>query len=97
MAVPHAVGSASLLWQKDTGKPAAFIKGLLEASAKTVNDGDSEYSYIDLEYANEIYDAYYSDFILFNNTEKINEQYDNGSNVDDYSEATGSWSKSNHA
>ena len=34
MAVPHVVGAASLLWQKDTSKSKDFIKNLLEESAR---------------------------------------------------------------
>lgn len=97
MSVPHAVGAASILWQKDRNKPADFIKGLLEASAKKVDDGEEEYSFIDLDYANEIYDDYYSNYRIDNDIEKLNKQYDNKDDVEDYSDVTGSWSKSNHA
>ncbi|MCI8307334.1 MAG: S8 family serine peptidase [Lachnospiraceae bacterium] len=57
MAVPHAVGVASLLWQKDITKPAKFIRELLKASAKTIADEEGEeFSYIDFTYAEKIYD-----------------------------------------
>ena len=32
MAAPHAVGVASLLWEKDLSKSAEFIRGLMEKS-----------------------------------------------------------------
>lgn len=84
MAVPHAVGAASLLWQKDTSKSADFIKGLIEASAKTVKDEGEEYSYIDVGYAEEIYDEYgkiYGDSIC---EEIFDETYENTEEVKAY-------------
>lgn len=94
MAVPHAVGVASLLWQKDTSKSADFIKGLIEASAKTVKDEGKEYSYIDVRYAEEIYDEY--DKIYRDNINK--EIFDeNTEEVKAYDETvTGSWSRKDH-
>ena len=97
MAVPHAVGVASLLWQKDKSKSADFIKGLIAASAKTVKDAGEEYSYIDVAYAEEIYDEYdklYGDNI---SEEILDETYENTEKVKAYDETvTGSWSKKNH-
>ncbi|MBE5928558.1 MAG: hypothetical protein E7267_04190 [Lachnospiraceae bacterium] len=104
MAVPHAVGAASLLWQKDLKKPAGFIKGLLEASAKTIDSDGKEYSFIDVDYANEIYNDYY---IQYKKTEysynasdidTINEKFDNCEEVEDYTDCVdASWSKDNHS
>jgi len=103
MAVPHAVGVASLLWEKDLSKSAEFIRSLMEASAKEVLTDNDDYSFVDYEYANEIYDDYYDDFkktqYSYNSVDvdEINEEYDNQEDVEDYSEvATGSWSKDNH-
>ncbi len=63
IAVPHAVGAASLLWQKDLTKPAQFIRDLMKISSKTIlaNNGD-RYSYIDYTYAEEIYDDLYHNY-----------------------------------
>lgn len=96
MAVPHAVGAASLLWKKDIGKPASFIKGLLDASSKTVNDCNDKYSYIDLDYANEIYDDYYSSFMTNVNINKVNSKYENTESVEPYNTVNASWSRPNH-
>ena len=97
MAVPHAVGAASLLWEMDKDKTADFIKGLLEASAKTVEDDGDEYSYIDVEYAKEIYDEYCEKYTASEDVEELNELYENDDEVEAYDEAvTGSWSKANH-
>ena len=97
MAVPHAVGAASLLWQMDLNKSADFIKGLLEASAKNVEEDGEEYSFIDVEYAKEIYDEYCEKYSATADVEEINEIYENDSEVETYDEAvTGSWAKDNH-
>ena len=54
MAVPHVVGAASLLWQKDTSKSKDFIKNLLEESARNVGDKESYGNgLIDYEYDRE--------------------------------------------
>lgn len=38
MAVPHVVGAASLIWQKDLSKPKDFVSQLLEESAKPLGN-----------------------------------------------------------
>lgn len=104
MAVPHAAGAASLLWQKDLNKPASFIKGLLEASAKTVIDEEDghEYLYIDVEYAHKIYNEYYEKYKNIDNKnneklEKINKEYLNEEPVANYSTMIrGSWKTAEH-
>lgn len=97
MAVPHAVGAASLLWEMDKDKSADFIKGLLEASAKNVEEDGEEYSFIDVEYAKEIYDEYCEKYRAAEDVEEINEIYENDREVETYDEAvTGSWSKAKH-
>lgn len=97
MAVPHAVGAASLLWEMDKDKPADFIKGLLEASAKTVEEDGEEYSFIDVEYAKEIYDEYCEKYSAVSDVEEINEAYENDEEVDAYDMAVmGSWSQAEH-
>lgn len=59
MAVPHVVGLASLLWQKDTSKSAQFIRQLINSTAK--NCGAREkygFGLIDCEYALKQYDTF---------------------------------------
>ncbi len=76
MAVPHVVGLASMLWQKDTSRTAGFIRSLIGATARECGTSE-EYGHglIDCEYALEHYDEFaalyqeeesadYSDFTL---------------------------------
>lgn len=59
MAVPHVVGLASILWQKDASKDAAFIRGLMDVSANPMEGDEScEYGLIDCKYALESYEAF---------------------------------------
>lgn len=56
MAVPHVVGLASILWQKDPAKDARFIRGLIDVSANEIEGDEScEYGLIDCSYALEAY------------------------------------------
>ena len=57
MAVPHVVGIASLLWEKDLTCSAEFIRLLLDISANKYGE-KVKYGYglVDYEYALEIYD-----------------------------------------
>ncbi len=57
MAVPHVVGVASLLWEKDSTADAELIRMVLDAGAKTY-DNKEVYGYglVDYEYASNIYD-----------------------------------------
>lgn len=57
MAVPHVVGVASLLWEKDVTVDAEFIRMVMNAGAKTYEDKESYgYGLVDYEYASSIYD-----------------------------------------
>ncbi|MCM1246368.1 MAG: cellulose binding domain-containing protein [Roseburia sp.] len=59
MAVPHVVGLASILWQKDTTKGAEFIRGLIDVSANVVEGDEScEYGLIDCRYALDAYEEF---------------------------------------
>ena len=70
---------------------------MLEASAKNVEEDGEEYSFIDVEYAKEIYDEYCEKYSATADVEEINEIYENDSEVETYDEAvTGSWSKAKH-
>lgn len=59
MAAPHVTGIASILWGKDKGKSNKFIKQLLNASAKSMEDETREGNgFVDLDYALSIYDEF---------------------------------------
>ena len=95
MAVPHVVGAASLLWQKDTSKSKDFIKNLLEESARNVGDKESygngliDYEYAEKQYtkAEEQYEQG-QDIELKDNTKTI-KTYNNSS---DENKVSGTWS-----
>lgn len=57
MAVPHVVGVASRLWQKDLSKSNEFIRQLLEGSARPLGE-TSKYGHglVDCKYAEDMYD-----------------------------------------
>lgn len=56
MSVPHVVGVASLLWEKDINKTNDFIKALLKNSARDLGDSEKYGSgLIDYEYAEKVY------------------------------------------
>ncbi len=63
MAVPHVVGIASVLWQKDKTKSADFIRQLINESANYLGD-ESIYGngLVDLSYALDIYDDFESTY-----------------------------------
>lgn len=100
MAVPHAVGVASLLWQKDITKPAKFIRELMKASSKTIADEDGEtFSYIDYTYAEKIYEDIYRTYKnRGNNDVKQGRDYKkNKGKVKSYEgEVEARWFKSDH-
>lgn len=92
VAVPHVVGAASIIWQKDKTKSVDFIKGLLIESA---NKSNRNYSLLDLEHALNVYEQYEKNYkdevynILGNNN--IVEVCDNPVIME------GSWYEDNHA
>ena len=57
IAVPHVVGVASVLWQKDKTKSAEFIKNLIIDSANRSNDKLNK-GIVDLKYALALYNTY---------------------------------------
>lgn len=57
IAVPHVVGVASVLWQKDKTKSAEFIKNLIIDSANKSNENIDK-GIVDLKYALDVYDTY---------------------------------------
>lgn len=59
MAAPHVTGAASVLWAKDKSKSGRFIRELLKASARPMEDQTMQGSgLIDLNYALSIYDDF---------------------------------------
>lgn len=57
MAAPHVTAVASLLWGKDLSKSGAFIRTLLDESARNLGSGtEAGYGLIDYEYAEQMYD-----------------------------------------
>ncbi len=59
MSAPHVTGIASVLWARDSGRSADFIRALLNASANPVTDDNKTGSgIVDLDYALEIYDSF---------------------------------------
>lgn len=56
LAAPQVSGIAAALWSKDLTKPAAFIKSLIQLSAKSLPDSNGGYGLVDYAYALEIYD-----------------------------------------
>ncbi|MFR2774656.1 MAG: S8 family peptidase [Anaerostipes sp.] len=99
MAVPHVVGTASLLWQKDTSKSKEFIKDLLEESARPLGDKETYgKGIIDYEYAEKVYptaeEQYQKgdDIQVKENTKSV-KKYDNTA---DEAKVEGTWSSANH-
>ena len=92
MAAPHVTGVASVLWAKDKSKSNDFIKGLLKASAKSIeNAGDG---LVDLDYALSIYDEYEKNY-----TDKgIAECKENKEEIQTYSneQVEACWDKNDH-
>lgn len=58
MAVPHVAGLASILWQQDVTKDAAFIRGLIDVSANQRPETEGGYGLIDCRYALESYEEF---------------------------------------
>ncbi len=73
IAVPHVVGVASILWEKDLSVPSNFIRYLMDYSANLYGDSSSYgYGLIDLNYALNIYDEFKN---IYDQSTNINELY----------------------
>lgn len=57
IAVPHVVGVASLLWEKDLSKSHEFIRQLIDATSKSISNFD-KCGLIDVDYAMSMYDTF---------------------------------------
>ena len=99
MAVPHVVGIASVLWQKDKTKSADFIRKLINESANYLGD-ESIYGngLVDLSYALEIYDEFESTYELNAQNHEMN-FFENDSEIESFSDVDyveGLWSGTAH-
>ncbi|WP_052377808.1 MULTISPECIES: S8 family peptidase [Robinsoniella] len=61
IAVPHVVGVASLLWEKDLSKSHEFIRQLIDATSKNITNFD-ECGLIDTDYAMRMYETFSENF-----------------------------------
>ena len=61
IAVPHVVGVASLLWEKDLSKSHEFIRQLIDSTSKNISNSD-ECGLIDADYAMSMYDTFAENF-----------------------------------
>ncbi|WP_409015824.1 S8 family serine peptidase [Anaerostipes caccae] len=99
MSVPHVVGVASLIWQKDLSKPKDFVSQLLEESAKPLGNKEKYGNgVVDYEYANNIYEQakrQYSETKNIN-VEKNDSVVEIYNNFSDEAKVGGTWSGSNH-
>ena len=93
MSVPHVVGAASLLWQKDKTKSADFIRQLLNASARELGDTNMYGNgLLDVSYALEMYNTFEKEY-----DSKKETTLDNNSIVEEYTDVSyveGSWVQS---
>lgn len=102
IAVPHVVGVASLLWEKDTSKSSEFIRQLIDYSAKNIENTD-DCGLIDADYALSIYNDFEEifgngttaedDIAIPENTEEA-DKFESISDDENYVE--GLWNKSDH-
>lgn len=86
MAVPHVVGIASVLWQKDKTKSADFIRQLINESANYLGD-ESIYGngLVDLSYALDIYDEFESTYVPNAQNHEMN-LFENDAEVESFSD-----------
>ncbi len=109
MAVPHVVGVASLLWEKDMDMDAEFIRMVLKAGAKTYDEREAYgYGLVDYGYAESIYEdckaAYESGSYDGSNVDKIRQDgtvEENTETLDteaykDVDYVEGQWKKDQH-
>lgn len=57
IAVPHVVGIASLLWEKDLSNSNEFIRQLIDATSRKIA-GTDDFGLADAEYAMDMYDDF---------------------------------------
>ncbi len=94
IAVPHVVGVASVIWQKDKTKTNDFVKSLIIDSA-CKNTRMQNVGIVDLEYAMKLYDGY----ILEKDVTKTGMMVENTTDLyvdDSVNYVTGSWCGKEH-
>ncbi|WP_070040959.1 S8 family peptidase [Robinsoniella peoriensis] len=65
IAVPHVVGVASLLWEKDLSKTHEFIRQLIDTTSKNISNTD-QCGLIDADYAMSMYETFSENFVESN-------------------------------
>lgn len=102
MAVPHVVGVATSLWEKDLDSSCDFVKELIKVSANKHVD-DTECGVVDMEYALSIYDDFkkiYRKGYTKNTRKKAEEELNNDSELQTFDNeieyVNGSWHDSDH-
>ena len=102
IAVPHVVGVASLLWEKDLSKSHEFIRQLIDSTSKNISNSD-ECGLIDADYAMSMYDTYAKNFIDSKLIEKeiLPENTETPDTfeeiIEDEAYVEGRWSQNDHA
>lgn len=95
VAAPHITGVASVLLAKDNTKSPKFIRELMKASSKNVDN--AEYGVVDLDYALDVYDefsnGYTEDAADYN---EIVEDNTDAVKIYDDAEVEALWSVANH-
>lgn len=103
LAVPHVVGAASLIWEKDKTVTKEFVRYLLSASANKKLNAEKEsfgYGLLDIEYALDNYEIFYDRYskLITKNTYQnvIPPNYRNIKKIDKDSLVKGSWLGDDH-
>lgn len=101
IAVPHVVGVASLLWEKDLSKSNEFIRQLIVHTSKNISN-TTDCGLLDAGYALDIYAEFEKDYIetdfeikeLISDNDETVETFEEVE--DDLSYVEGRWSKTGH-
>lgn len=96
MAAPHVAGVASVLWAKDRSKSNDFIKELLKASAKSMDDAKEGNGLIDLDYALSVYDEFDKNYVENKSVEVEVEENNEAIETFDETEVNASWDWTDH-
>ncbi len=97
ISVPHIVGVASLLWEKDINCSNDFIRALLVASANKSNYETTENSgIVDLDYALSVYDEFKNNYLPNANAESFIEENTSEINTEDIEVVNARWTLDGH-
>ena len=101
MAVPHVVGAASKLWERDLTKPADFIRQLMDAAAKECGDKESYGNgFLDYQQALEIYDEFEKSYQPWKTVEENKSEIEKNESLvqgfTDVEYVNGSWEEAGH-